>query len=176
MAAKIPKAPKNSASSSPAKRYRNGTTKLRGFNANDYENPSFKPLPKGCYLLSIKTSEMRPTKNGDGVGIHLELQVMDGRYKGRTFYHWINYEHPSERTQRIGRETLAMICRAVGVLQPKDTVDLHEIPFFAMVEVKPAHNGYDAGNTITKASRDPCDTPNELPPWASGGEPLSLFP
>lgn len=124
---------------------------LTGFNANEHDDPGFDPLPEGHYLLIIEASEMKPTKAGTGTGINMKFQVVDGEHKGRAFFKWINYKNPNETAQKIGRAELAMLCRAVLKPNPKDTMELHNIPFAAHVTVKPAKDGYDASNDIKKA-------------------------
>lgn len=124
---------------------------LTGFNANEHDDPGFDPLPEGHYLLIIEASEMKPTKAGTGTGINMKFQVVDGDHKGRAFFKWINYKNPNDTAQKIGRAELAMLCRAVLKPNPKDTMELHNIPFAAHVIVKPAKDGYDPSNDIKKA-------------------------
>lgn len=124
---------------------------LTGFNANEHDDPGFDPLPEGHYLLIVEASEMKPTKAGTGTGINMKFQVVDGDHKGRGFFKWINYKNPNDTAQKIGRAELAMICRACNKPQPKDTMELHNIPFAAHVVVKPGRDGYDPSNDIKKA-------------------------
>lgn len=121
-----------------------------GFDSSKHDDPGFEPLPEGAYLCIVESSEMKATKAGTGTGINLKLQVIDGEYKGRTLFWWLNYNNPNETAQRIGRSELAALCRAVNILQPKDTMELHNIPFVAHVVVTPAKDGYDAGNKVKK--------------------------
>lgn len=124
---------------------------LQGFNSAQHDDPGFEPLPEGVYVLIIEASEMKPTKAGTGTGINMKFQVVDGEHKGRTFFKWVNYTNANETAQKIGRAELAMLCRAVNVPQPKDTMDLHNIPFAAKVVVTPAEGKYPAGNELKKA-------------------------
>lgn len=121
-----------------------------GFDSNQHDDPGFEPLPEGDYLMIVESSELKPTKAGTGSGINMKLQVIDGPCKGRTMFWWLNYNNPNETAQRIGRSELASLCRAVNILNPKDTMELHNIPFRAHVVVTPAKDGYDAGNKIKK--------------------------
>lgn len=124
---------------------------LDGFNANEHDDPSFDPLPEGHYLLIIEASEMKPTKAGTGTGINMKFQVVDGEHKGRGFFKWINYTNPTAQAQKIGRAELAMLCRAVNKPTPKDTMELHNIPFAAHITVKPGEGQYGPSNEIKKA-------------------------
>lgn len=122
-----------------------------GFDATKHDDPGFDPLPEGNYTLIIEASEMKTTKAGTGTGINMKFQVVEGEHKGRTFFKWLNYTNPNETAQKIGRAELAMLCRAVNIPQPKDTMELHNIPFAAHVTVKPGRDGYDPSNDIKKA-------------------------
>ncbi|MCA9028408.1 MAG: DUF669 domain-containing protein, partial [Planctomycetaceae bacterium] len=107
---------------------------LRGFDAQTVEpNDSFDPIPNGDYLCIITTSEMKPTKAGDGAYLELELQVLEGPYQGRKLWDRLNLNNANETTVKIARGTLSAICRAVGVLQPTDSCELHDLPLVAKV-------------------------------------------
>ena len=140
---------------------------LDKFNASEHDDPGFDPIPEGDYLVIIESSELKPTKAGTGTRINLKLQVIDGAEKGRTVFWGINYTNPNEVAQRIGRAELAMACRAVGILQPKDTMEMHNIPFYARVVVKPADRQYAASNEVKKAVSK-AEHKAEAPPVAAG--------
>lgn len=123
---------------------------IKGFDSTQHDDPGFDPLPEGNYLMIVESSELKATKAGTGSGINLKLQVIDGENKGRTMFWWLNYNNPNETAQRIGRSELAALCRAVNILQPKDTMELHNIPFVAHVVVTPAKGEYGPGNKISK--------------------------
>lgn len=144
---------------------------LDKFNAGEHKDPTFDPLPEGKYLMIVEASELKPTKSGTGNGINVKLQVVEGPFKGRTMFWWLNYTNPNDQAQKIGRAELAMLCRAVNVLTPKDTMELHNIPFCATVGVTPARDGYEAGNKVKKAepkaaySAAPADAKAGGAPW-----------
>lgn len=144
---------------------------LTGFNSQDHKDPSFEPLPEGKYLLIVEASEAKPTKAGTGTGINLKFQVVDGKHKGRTFFHWLNYEHASADAQRIGRAELAMLCRAVNVPGAKDTLELHNIPFCGTVKVTPGKDGYGPGNKLAKAEPKAAFAAAVVPDAKAGGAP-----
>lgn len=110
---------------------------LRGFDAQTVEpNDSFDPIPNGDYLCIITTSEMKPTKAGDGAYLELELQVLEGSYQGRKLWDRLNLNNANDTTVKIAKGTLSAICRAVGVLQPKDSCELHDLPMLVKVACK----------------------------------------
>jgi len=110
---------------------------LEGFNANDVEpNEAISALPAGEYDVVINSSEMKPTKNGEGKYLQLKLQVLNGTYQNRVLFDRLNLKNRSDVAVQIAKGTLSSICRAVGVLEPKDSAELHSKPLRAVVKVK----------------------------------------
>lgn len=105
------------------------------FDATQIQTTSHDPLPAGVYEAVVSASETRPTKNGSGVGINLTFDVVSGEYANRKVFAWINFKHASAKAQQIGQEELASLCRAVGVTQLNDTVQLHDIPLLITVGI-----------------------------------------
>lgn len=122
---------------------------LRGFNANTVEPAdSFDPVPAGEYLCVITRSEDKPTKAGTGSYLELEFEVIDGPYKGRKLWDRLNLNNPNELTVKIARATLSAICRAVGVLEPKDSCELHDLPLLLKVRVEGRSDTDEPSNVI----------------------------
>lgn len=101
---------------------------LLNFNANEVEVSSFEPLPKGTYEAMITNSEMKANKAGNGAYLELTFTVTSGQYKGRLVWSRINLHNQNATAVKIAREELASICRAVGVLAPRDSSELHNRP------------------------------------------------
>ena len=122
---------------------------LRGFDAQTVEpNDSFDPIPNGDYLCIITASEMKPTKAGDGAYLELELQVIEGPYQGRKLWDRLNLNNANETTVKIAKGTLSAICRAVGVLQPTDSCELHDLPLVAKVACRKRDDTEELTNVI----------------------------
>ena len=109
---------------------------LGGFNAMEVAPVSFDVLPAGEYDVVIIASTMKPTSNRTGKYLELELQVLSGEYQNRKLWDRLNLTNPSDKAVQIARGTLSAICRAVGVLTPKDSSELHNKPMRAKVVVK----------------------------------------
>ena len=122
-----------------------GTT----FDANSVDpTMPFEALPPGRYLVQIVASEMRPTKDGAGQYLLLELDVLKGEYQGRKFFDRLNLVNPNPTAVEIAQRTLSAICHATGKMQVQDSDDLHLIPMTVDVKVQPPKNGYDASNKL----------------------------
>ena len=122
---------------------------LNGFNAGEVEpNTPFEPLPAGKYVACITSSEMKTTKSGDGRYLELEFEILEGDYKGRKVWARLNLENPNALAVKIARGELSAICRAVGVMTPKDSVELHNLPMTITVKVKKRSDNEDLTNEI----------------------------
>ena len=110
---------------------------LRGFDANSVEPASdFEPIPAGKYEAVITESEMKPTKAGTGNYLQLTYQITEGPYQNRLLWARLNLDNPNETARKIAQGELSAICRAVGVLAPNDSVELHNLPLVIHVRCK----------------------------------------
>lgn len=145
---------------------------LRGFDASQHEPlGSMDPVPAGWYTVIITDSEMRPTKAGDGEYLQLTMQVVEGEYQGRLIWDRLNLVNPNQTAVELAQRALASICRAVGVMTPTDSSELHDRPFEVKVSVRPAKDGFDASNDV-KGYRE-VGTVGTLPPAAPARAPAA---
>ena len=146
---------------------------LGSFNANNVDPASdFEPIPAGKYLAVIAASEMKQTKNGDGHYLELQFQLVDGPYKNRILWSRLNLENPNPLAVQIARGQLSAICRSVGVMQPRDSVELHGLPLVITVKCKTRDDTGDITNEIRGYARKdalngvPQQETTNTPPWA----------
>ena len=122
---------------------------LDGFNAHDVEpNTAFEPIPAGKYLAAIIASETKQTKSGGGSYLELTFSILDGEYKGRQLWSRLNLSNPNATAVKIARGDLSAICRAINVMQPKDSVDLHNLPLVINVKLKKRTDNDELTNEI----------------------------
>jgi hypothetical protein len=153
---------------------------LSGFDANRVEpTTDFDPLPAGKYLAVITESEMKPTKAGTGSYLQLTFEILDGPHKGRKVWARLNLANSNETTVKIAQAELSAICRAVGVLAPNDSVELHNLPLIIAVKCKKRTDTGEITNEVKgyakkdapqpPATPTPVGTPvpsaNGTPPW-----------
>lgn len=147
---------------------------LNGFDARTVEpTADFEPIPAGKYLAAIMASQMKPTKNGNGNYLELEFAVLEGNCKGRKLWARLNLNNPNTTTVKIARSELSAICRAVGVMQPKDSVELHNLPLVITVKLKKREDTGELTNEIKgyakkeTATSQPQQAPvaDNTPPW-----------
>lgn len=122
---------------------------VAGFDATQVaEQDSFEPIPAGWYDVMITDSEQKMTKAGTGSYLQMRLDVTSGQYEGRVLFERLNLDNPNQTAVEIAQRTLSSICRSVGVMQPQDSSDLHNIPLCAKVAIQPPRDGYEASNVI----------------------------
>ena len=148
------------------------------FNAAEVDTTSRDAIPSGTYEAVVTDSETRATKNGNGMGINLTFEILsEGPAKGRKVFAWINYENASAKAQQIGREELASLCKAVGVVELDDTVQLHNLPLLITVGLDrndPTKNvikAYKAKSVQTPQPVQKSPQPVQKSPQASGAAP-----
>lgn len=150
---------------------------LHGFDANQVEpTGDFDPIPAGKYLAVITDSEMKPTKAGTGSLLQLTFQIVEGEYQNRLLWTRLNLDNPNAVAVQIARADLSAICRAVGVLSPRDSVELHNLPLVIHVRCKKRSDTGDIVNEIrgyakrespSQGGPPPSAPPsnNSSPPW-----------
>jgi hypothetical protein len=148
---------------------------LNGFDANEVDPAvGFDPIPAGKYLAVITGSEMKPTKNNSGEYLELTFQVIEGEYKGRLLWARLNLANPNALTVKIARAELSAICRAVSVMAPRDSVELHNLPLVITVahkkrddtgELTNVIKGYAKKSAAAPATSPPGNGPGSTPPW-----------
>lgn len=117
------------------------------FDANTVEpNAGFSPLPAGKYLAVITEDEMKESARGRY--LQLKFEVIEGEYNGRNLWARLNLEHENPKAVQIARGDLSAICRAVGVMQLRDSVELLNIPLVITVRCKVDANTNEMRNEI----------------------------
>jgi len=148
---------------------------LNGFNANNVEpKMEFDAIPAGKYLAVITGSEMKPTKSGNGSYLELTFEVIEGEFKGRKLWARLNLDNPNQVAVKIARSELSSICRAVSVLEPKDSCEIHNLPLVVIVKQKAGEDGEVRNEIKGYAKKDaaqpskPQQSQVSTPPWRRG--------
>jgi hypothetical protein len=114
---------------------------------------------------------MKPNKAGNGRYLELAFTILEGQFANRQLWARLNLEIPHEIAARIAQSELSAICRAVGVLTPNDSVELHNLPLVIRVRCRRRKDTGEIGNEIGGyEKRDaltgkPQQAPNATPPW-----------
>lgn len=136
---------------------------LDGFHADEVEpNTGFDPIPNGEYLAIAVDSEMKPTKNNDGRYLQFTHEIIDGQFRGRRIWDRMNLENKNDTAKKIAEGTLSAFCRAVGVLRPKDSAELHNKPVKIKV-VNEERNDKKGSYTNKVTGYSPANAPGAAP-------------
>ena len=147
---------------------------LRGFDANQVEPTSdFEPIPAGKYSAVITESEFKETKSGTGQYLQLTFQVIDGPHANRFLWARLNLDNPNATAVAIAKAELSAICRAIGVMAPKDSMELHNLPLVIHVRCKRRDDTGEITNEIKGYSKKEsapvaaaeAATSTDTPPW-----------
>lgn len=116
--------------------------------ANVAPATAFEPIPAGWYVAQISDSAVNPAKSGKGMRMSLTFDIIDGDFKNRKIFAGLNIQHENPETEAWAQKDLSAICHSVGVIDLKDTAQLHMKPLMINVKVRPASGGYEASNDI----------------------------
>jgi hypothetical protein len=132
----------------------------------------FDPVPAGKYLAVITASEMKATKAGKGSFLEIQFQIIEGEYANRNVWARLNLDNPNATAVQIARGQLSAICRAVGVMTPKDSCELHNLPLVIDVKCKKREDTGEMTNEVKGFSKKEAPAAParpasaSTPPWA----------
>ena len=131
------------------------------FNANEFAPVGeFTPLPVGKYTVIISASERKATKvvpkPGEVQGQYMQYTytvIGEGEFKNRKLFDRLNLVNANPTAVEIAKGKQSAICRAVGIMVPKVTEELHNIPFVVSVIIRPESEGFKATNEVNGYER-----------------------
>lgn len=145
---------------------------LAGFDANNVApQDSYEPFAAGWKVSAITDSEFKKTKDGKGEYLQLEWTVIGGEDDGRKAWSNLNLDNPNPTAVDIAQRELSSICRAVGVMTPSDSSDLHDRPMLVKWAVKPGKDGYEPRNEPKAYKPVGDDAPLSTPPSTASRRP-----
>src|SRR6516162_5872898 len=102
------------------------------------DDRSFEPVPTGNYRMQVIESKVEDTKTGSGQMLTLTLEIIDGEYQNRRIWDRLNVRNQSPDAQRIAQQSLAALCRSIGLQGQvvQDSEVLHFKPFTARVTIE----------------------------------------
>lgn len=147
---------------------------LGNFDPNQHHD-TYEPLPAGDYLVMITESTIDVKEDGGQfVKVTMEVSQPEQHY-GRKCFANFTLEHPNPKAVEVGRRILSNLCRAVGVMSPRETEELHGIPFFVRLTVEQWNDGslHNEARAYwsTQAAPPPQSKPKAKAPAAPMGQP-----
>ena len=131
---------------------------------------NFAPIPEGTYRVLVASAEEKPTASGNGQGLNVQYEVVEGTHKGRKLFHWINLRNPNKMAEEIGHKELARLCLATNVPQPRSCAEF--CGKLIQVTVKVGERNGEKRNEIKSIVLPPAATsasqptaPTDAPAW-----------
>lgn len=140
---------------------------IDNFDANEVpdDDREYSPIPPGEYMAIVTDTEMRETKSGTGKYLAVTIQLTGNpEYDGRLVFENLNLVNDNPKTVEIAYRNLASLCKAVGVISPQDTAELHDKPFKVKVGIEPARGEWPERNKVkgyAKASATGAPSPSQ---------------
>jgi len=107
---------------------------LRGFDANKFEPAEEYVVPRaGDYNVVLDSSDEKPTKDGESTYLNCKFKILEGEFKGAILFFILNIGNKNEQARQIAMRQLSSLCRAVGVMTPHSSEQLHNIPLTVSV-------------------------------------------
>jgi hypothetical protein len=104
------------------------------FDANDYKpSGSPDPIPAAWYKMAITDSDRKPNSKKTGSYLEFWFTVLEGEHVGRKVPARLNDDNPSAQCVEIAKGNESAICRSIGIMVPRDTVELHNVPLMVKV-------------------------------------------
>jgi len=146
-----------------------------GFNANEVEPAQeMGAIPAGDYQVVLVESVRKNNTRNTGEILSLKFQVINGPFQNRILYGNLNIRHQNEVAQKIAWAELSSLCRAVEVMSPKDTVELHNRPLIVTVKVDDDDKG-NKRNQITGYKHRNAGRPQQQPINSQQAAPSHQF-
>jgi hypothetical protein len=82
---------------------------------------SYDAIPAGWYNATITSAELKNTKTGGGQYIKLRYDITGPSHQGRVVFGNLNIRNASPEAERIGRQQLGEVMRAIGLAKVNDT-------------------------------------------------------
>ena len=93
-------------------------------------------IPAGTYNARIIESDVKPLKSGNGDGLSLTFEILDGPHAKRRIWASLNVKHNNPVAQNIGQQQLSSICHVTGVMNLQETSQLHNRPLKIRVKIR----------------------------------------
>lgn len=130
---------------------------MAGLNFDASQVPAqqaFENLTPGWYTARIVESQNKPTKSQTGSYLEIELEIIaPQQFAGRKLWDRLNLDNQNQKAVEIAQQTLSAICHAVGVLQIRDSSQLHGIPMDIKVGMSKVSDDYPEPRNEIKGYR-----------------------
>lgn len=137
-----------------------------------------KVVPAGTYRVEVSETTKRDNSAGTGQWLRLDFTILEGPQSNEEFVDFFNLWHKNKEVERIAKEELSRLCRAVGINGTlDDSEDLHGLQLLVDLKIEQGKDG-KTRNRVKKymplpaeavpaaAPAAPAAPANGAPPWA----------
>jgi len=156
--------------------------------ASEYQSDrSYELVPPGWYSARITDATVKATKAGTGKYVAVRYDIIGPTHEGRVVYGNLNVSNPNPVAEKIGREQLSDLMRAIGLGTLQDTDQLVGGTCMVKISIEVGEGAYKNRNEVkawkvvdgankaaTPTAASPSVAPTEaaasrsLPPWRKG--------
>ena len=129
---------------------------------------NFEPLPAGWYTAVVNGAEIKVTKAGTGKYIAVRYDITGPTHQGRVVFGNLNIKNANPTAEKIGREQLGEIMRAIGLATVQDTDQLIGGQLMIKLEIRESEQ-YGASNDV-KGFKSNGAAPSKAAPAAASGK------
>lgn len=102
---------------------------------------NYELLPMGWYTAQITNSEIRALNSGNGQGLKLTFDIIDGQHRGRKVWTTLNVRHSKAETEHWALQSLRELMESIGLARLENTIELHNKPLQIKVKVRKDDTG-----------------------------------
>jgi len=129
---------------------------------------SYDLLPEGWYDATITKAEVGLTKAGTSTKIDVRYDITGPTQQGRVIFASLNIRNPNLEAERIGREQLGEVMRAIGLAKVQDSDEMIGGTLSIKVKIKKASaKDIAAGYTQDR---------NEVAGWKASNGSMGAMP
>jgi hypothetical protein len=109
---------------------------------------SYDLVPAGLYAATIQKVDLRPTKDGTGQRMNIQLGINGPTCAGRVVFAGLNIRNTNPKTEEIARRDLKSIRDSLGLARVNEVDELVGRSLLIKVICRPASDGYEASNDV----------------------------
>jgi len=101
-----------------------------------------KVVPEGTYRVEVSETTKRDNSAGTGQWLRLDFTILEGPQSNEEFVDFFNLWHKNKEVERIAKEELSRLCRAVGIDGTLDDAeDLHGLQLLVDLKIEQGKDG-----------------------------------
>jgi hypothetical protein len=149
--------------------------------AAEYQSErSYELVPAGWYTARITDATVKMTKAGTGKYVAVRYDIIGPTHEGRVVYGNLNISNPNPTAEKIGREQLSDLMRAIGLGTLQDTDQLVGGTCLVKIAIEGGDGAYKERNEVkgwkvadaTKKAAAPIASPSAAPTEAASSRSL----